>query len=128
MKKTSGLDMSMTKIQLVVVGILLGGATIIVVCQQRSQTVLRHENESLRQNLAQLSLETESLSNRLARISSAPTRKFSAPPQPGGNISQSLREPPATNLIDTLVHGGNVPPLTAAQLTRYLEDNHRSAA
>jgi hypothetical protein len=120
--------MSMTKTQLVVAGVLLGGAAVIVVCQQHSQTALRRENEALRQNLAQLSLQNESLSNDLARISSASISKFSAAPKPDSNAPQSLRESPSTNLITTLVHGGEVPPLTPAQLTRYLEDNHRSSA
>jgi hypothetical protein len=46
----------------------------------------------------------------------------------GVTSSVSAKEPSATNLIASLVHGGEVPPLTAAQIGRYLDENHRSAA
>ncbi|HWX22185.1 MAG TPA: hypothetical protein VN578_19970 [Candidatus Binatia bacterium] len=117
--------MSMTRVQLAVTGLLLGGAAIIVMSQHRSQTALRDQNELLRQKLAQLGSENESLSDRGTRI---PGLRLPAPPMQGIATSDSAAELSATNLIACLVHGGEVPPLTAAQIKRYLEENHRSAA
>lgn len=120
--------MSMTNVQRAVAGLLLGGAAIIVVSQHRLQTALRGQNELLRQKLAQLGSENESLSNRLRRIRGVPALRLPAPPMPGVTGSESAKELSPTNLIARLVHGGEVPPLTAAQIKRYLDENHRSAA
>ena len=49
-----------------VVAILTIGAAMLIVIQYEAQIKLRAENESLRQQLAQLKADNESLSNRLA--------------------------------------------------------------
>src|SRR6266404_2851690 len=120
--------MGMTKIQLAVTAVLFGGAAIIVISQHRSQAALREQNEFLRQKLAQLFSENENLSNRQKRVRSAPALRLPAPPMQGVASSPSAEEPSPTNLIASLVHGGEVPPLTTAQISRYLDENHRSAA
>jgi hypothetical protein len=120
--------MSMTKVQLAVAGLSLGAAAIIVMSQHWSQTALRDQNELLRQKLAQLGSENESLSNRLTRIRGAPVPRLPAPPMQGVTSSKAVEELSATNLIARLVHGGEAPRLTAAQIKRYLDENHRSAS
>jgi hypothetical protein len=121
-------SMNMTKIQLAVNGLLLGGAAMIVMSQHRSQTALRDQNELLRQELAQLSSDNESLSNRLTQIMGTLAPRLPVPAMPGVTGSESAEELSATNLIARLVHGGEVPRLTARQIKRFLDENHRSAA
>ncbi len=120
-------SMSMTRVELAVTCLLLSGAAIIVVSEHRSQTALRDQNESLRRELAQLGSDNESLSNRLARIKGAVAPRLPAPAMPGVSASESAEELSATNLIARMVHGGGAPPLTAAQIKRYLDANHRNA-
>ena len=120
--------MSMSKVQLAVTGLLLGGAAIIVVSQQRSLTALRDQDALLRQKVIELDVERQSLSNRLSRIKDPPSPGLPAPAMSGVNASEPEKERQATNLIAHLVHGGDVPRLTAVQLKRYLEENHRNAA
>jgi len=119
--------MNMTKVQLGATGLLIAVAAIVVISQQRSKTALREENGLLRQQLAQLGLENESLSNRLIGISSSLVPALPARPMPAADSTASTQEATATNLIALLLHGGDVPRLTAVQLKHYLEDNHRSA-
>jgi hypothetical protein len=111
----------MTRVQLAVTGLLLGGAAVVVISEHRLQTGLRHENELLRQKVVQLSSENESLSTRLGRIRTSPVR-------PGEEATASTAPQEASTLIARLVHGGEVPRLNPAQLKRYLDENHRNAA
>jgi len=116
-------NMSATKVQLAVAGLLIGGAAIITLSQYRGQAVLRRENELLRQKLAQLASENESPSSRRERIPGAPS-----PPGQAAAASEPAKGLSATNLIALVVNGDGVPPLTAAQVNGYLDENHRSAA
>jgi len=118
----------MSKIQLAVTGLLVGGAAIIVVSQHRRLTALRQQNEVLQRKVAGLDAQHQSLSDRLARSKGAPVPRLPAPPTLGVNEAESEGKLPGTNLIAHLAHGGEVPRLTAAQLKRYLDENHRSAA
>ncbi|SPE60496.1 conserved exported hypothetical protein [Verrucomicrobia bacterium] len=120
-------NVRVTRVPLAVAGLLLGGAAIIVVSQHQSQTALRSENERLRQQLAQLASENETLSNRLNRVRGTPKPRLPAPPMRGAAASESAEELLATNLIARLVHGGEAPRLSAGQIKGYLDENHRSA-
>lgn len=120
--------MSTSKVQLAVTGLLLGAAAIIVASQHRSLTALRDQNDLLRQKLAELGTEYDSLSNRLTRMKSAPAPRLPAPPMASVTASERAGELLATNLIAQLVHGGEVPRLTLEQLKRFLDENHRNAA
>lgn len=115
--------MSATKVQLAVAGLLIGGVAIITLSQYRGQAVLRRENELLRQKLAQLASENESPSSRPERIPGAPS-----PPGQAAAASEPAKGLSATNLIALVVNGDGVPPLTAAQVNGFLDENHRSAA
>jgi hypothetical protein len=119
--------MRITRGQLAVTCLLLGGAAIIVISQHRSQTALRERNAALRQELAQLRSENANLSRRLTRIRSLPTPRLPAPPIGPVAASDSAPELSATNLIARMVHGDEAPRLTPEQLKRFLDENHRSA-
>jgi len=120
--------MSGTKTLSTITVLLIIGAALIISSQHRSQTALRDENASLRQNLAQLALEKNSLSNRLAGIRGDPD--LTAPASPAQKIADSKQAEGAsgTNLIAWMMHGGEMPTLTPDQLKAYLEQNHRNAA
>jgi hypothetical protein len=118
--------MSMNKAQLAVNGLLLAGAAVVLLSFRHSQIALRDQNGTLRQNLAQLASENESLSNRLARMGEARTALRLVPPVSEVATAERENAPSGTNLIALLLHGGEVPKLTAAQLKRYLDENHRS--
>ncbi len=58
--------MSLTQLKLGVTALVIAGATTVLVVQHQTQEKLRVENESLRQQIAQLQTDNESFSNRLA--------------------------------------------------------------
>jgi RNA polymerase sigma factor (sigma-70 family) len=58
--------MTMSKLKLVFNAMVVAGVTIAFVIQHQAQVKLRAENESLRQQIAQLQTDHESLSNQLA--------------------------------------------------------------
>ena len=60
--------MTMTKLKLGISALVIAGATTALVVQHQTQTKLREENESLRQQIAQLETDNENFSNRLAAI------------------------------------------------------------
>ncbi len=59
--------MAMTKIQFGITALLLTGAALTLVVQHRDQVALREEAQSLRQQMAQLQIERDRLSNRVSR-------------------------------------------------------------
>jgi RNA polymerase sigma factor (sigma-70 family) len=61
--------MTMTKLKLGISALVIAGAATAFVLQHQMQIKLREENESLRQQMAQLQTDNESLSNRLAAVS-----------------------------------------------------------
>jgi RNA polymerase sigma factor (sigma-70 family) len=63
--------MSMTKIQLGLGAIVIGGLAITVANQHQTENKMREENQALRVQLAGLAADTESLSNRLVQVSAA---------------------------------------------------------
>jgi len=58
--------MTLTKIKLGLSALAVAGATTALVVQHQAQDILRAENQSLTQQIAQLKTDNESLSNRLA--------------------------------------------------------------
>jgi len=117
---------SINKVHFAVTGLWLVGSELFVVSQHRAQIALREQNETLRQGLAQLASGNASLSNRLERTGAMPAPRLPAPPLQGVTAARSAEEASTTNLIAYMVHGGEAPRTTAAQLKRYLDDNHRS--
>jgi RNA polymerase sigma factor (sigma-70 family) len=63
--------MTMTQLKLGIGTLAVAGAATAMVMQHQAQTKLRHEGESLRQQIAQLQTNNESLSNRLAEAGDA---------------------------------------------------------
>jgi RNA polymerase sigma factor (sigma-70 family) len=63
--------MTMTQLKLGVTALAVAGAATVMVVQQQAQKQLRTDNASLQQQLAQLQIDSESLSNRLAATGNA---------------------------------------------------------
>ena len=61
--------MTATQIKLGLGALVVAGAATALVVQHQNQTQLRHENESLRQQITRLSMDNESLSNQLVAAS-----------------------------------------------------------
>ncbi len=120
--------MSSTKVLPVIAVVLLAGVAIIITSQHRSQAALREQNALLRRRLAQLESENESLSNRLAHVRQIIAPRLPAPPMPATAVPERPDEAFATNVVAHMANGGEAPKLTAEQLKRYLEENHRSAS
>jgi RNA polymerase sigma factor (sigma-70 family) len=120
--------MSMTKLQLGVASLVLAGATTALIVQHRSQAELQNENKLLRQRVAQVRAEYDTLSNRAAqtlvasRLSLPAPRIQSAPASPAPLAPQH-----STDLIARLNRGEKAPTLTPEQAEAYLKQNRRSA-
>ncbi len=123
-----GETMILTRVHFAIAGLALAGAALLLLGQHHLQTAMRQENALLRQKLAQLGSDNERLSNCLARIKITALPRLPAPPIHNTFGSESPGDLAATNLIAHIVHGGEAPRLTAAQLASYLDANHRSAA
>ena len=76
--------MTMAKLKLGISTLVVAGAATAFVVQHQSQTKLRDEGESLRQQIAQLQANNESLSNRLAEAGDAKSL-------PQGQINELLK-------------------------------------
>jgi len=120
--------MGMTKLQLGVTSIVLAGATTALIVQHRSQTDLRNENQSLREEVAQITAEYGTLSNRVAQTFvtsrlNLPAPKIQGAPMPTAPAPAEY----STNLIARLNRGEKAPALTPEQAESYLRQNRRSA-
>jgi RNA polymerase sigma factor (sigma-70 family) len=71
--------MTMAKLKLGIGALVVAGAATTLVVQHKAQTKLRDEGESLRQQIAQLQANNESLSNRLAAADAKPSSSQSLP-------------------------------------------------
>jgi hypothetical protein len=116
--------MATTKLKLGLTALVLAGAATTLVVQH--QTKLRQENQSLRQQIAQLNIDKESLSNRVARAARAP--RLPAPPvqftAPAVALPAELLQ--SSNLYALITNKQAT--LTSAQVEPYLNANRRSAA
>jgi RNA polymerase sigma factor (sigma-70 family) len=106
---------------------LVAGAATTLVIQHQAQAKLRAENQSLRQEIAQLKNDNKSLSNRVAWVKSAPTPHLPAPPM---HITASTNAP-VEDLQPTNLYArfkDKAPKLTADQVEAYLKANGRKAS
>jgi gas vesicle protein len=81
--------MTATKIKLGISALVVAGAATALVVQHQAQTELRDQSESLRQQIAQLQTNNESLSNRLAAAADA--KPSSAQSLPDGQSNELLK-------------------------------------
>ena len=116
--------MRLSKTQLAVAGLLLGGAMILFVKQHASLTALRDQSAAQRQSLEQLATDNEALSSRLTRLKNS--SGASARPPVGITALESLTGPPTANRLVQMLRDGP-PRLTVEQLQHHLDENHRSA-
>lgn len=120
--------MAITKVQTSIIGAAaIAGAAYLAV-QHQTQIKLRGENQSLRQQMAQLQTDNEGLANRFAELNIMPSPRLPAPHVATPATSDVLLtdDLQSTNLYARL--GEKTPSLTAAQLEAYLKTNGRSAA
>ena len=119
--------MATTKLKLGLTTFILGSAAITVGILHHRQAGLRDENQSLRDQLAQLQAVNTGLSNRLPRAKTPPAPRLPAPllsPAAGTPLPAELM--PSTNLYALLTN--KTSRLTMAQIAPYLEANRRNAA
>jgi cell division protein FtsL len=120
--------MATTKLKLGLTTLVIAGAATTLVVQHLSRVSLREENQSLRQQVAQLNIDKENLSNRMALGRAARVPRLPAPaiqvaaPDPAASETLSI-----TNLYARLM-ANNPLTLTAQQIQPYLDANQRSAA
>ena len=121
--------MATTKLKLGLSALIIAGAATTVVIQHRSQIAARDENQSLRQQIAQLQANNEDLSNRVIGARAARAPRLPAPPMqaaaPTNPLPAELAQPRNLYAITT---NKAQPKLTAAQVESYLSANRRNAA
>ena len=119
--------MAATKLKLGLATLIAAGAATLLVVQHQTQTRLREENQSLREQIAQLQAETESLSNRVARAKAARAPRLPAPPLQVTDQSNAL---PAEDLASTNLYARQDKDrkLTADQVEAFLTANRRNAS
>ncbi len=119
--------MAMTKVQFGVTALVITGAAISLMVQHQSQTELREQNRLLKEQIAQLESDNETLSNRSVQAKSVLKLNLPAP-RVQAQTRASESDLDATNLIARLQRGEKAPMLTPEQAEKYLNENHRSAA
>lgn len=120
--------MTMTKFQAGLIGAILVASVLTpVVIQHQAQVNLREENQSLRQQIAQLQANNKSPANRVIQAKGARSPRLPAPPMQVTNLpsASATEDLPRTNLYALL---DKPPKLTAEQLESYLKANRRNAA
>ena len=120
--------MTMTKLQAGIIGaIVVASVLTTLVIQHQAQVKLREENQSLRQQIAQLKADTERLSNRVTHAKGVRAPRLPAPPMQVTNPPSALatEDLQPANLYARL---DKPPKLTAEQVESYLKANRRNAA
>jgi len=119
--------MTMTNFKLGIGALVVAGAATALVFQQHAQIKLREENQSLRQQISQLTTE------RARLATPAPVPRLPAPPLPAAartNASPAVvfapGDVPFTNLYSRFTN--EEPKLTAAQVAAFLKANRTNAA
>jgi RNA polymerase sigma factor (sigma-70 family) len=126
---TKAIAMTTLQKTLITATIVVASLTAIMVTQHQSQVSLRKENESLRQQIAQLTANNENPSKHVAQAKGAHTTpRLPAPPmqataQPNASPMEDLQ---STNLIAQLTKKDLK--LTVEQVKSYLKANRRNAA
>jgi hypothetical protein len=119
--------MATTTLRLSLTVLVIAGAAIILVIQHQTQARLREEIRSLRQQLAQLGADNESLSNLAVRAKEKHSPRLPAPPMHVTASTNTLVEDlPPTNLYARF--NDSQPKLTAEQVEAYLKANGRKAS
>jgi RNA polymerase sigma factor (sigma-70 family) len=119
--------MGLTKLQLTVGAVAIAALSASLIIQKQSQNALRKENESLRRQMAQLNVDNETLSNRLAGTKVALPHLPAPPIQPNASAAATITDAlPVMSLYERFKDKS--PTLTAGQLGPYLQANHRNAA
>jgi tetratricopeptide (TPR) repeat protein len=111
-----------TRLKLGLAALIIAGTTTILVVQYRAQIKLREENQSLRQQVSQLTTENERLSKhpRIPRL-----------PAPPMQVAAQLKTSPPEDLPSTNLYArfkDKAPKLTAEQVEAYLKANGRKAS
>ena len=113
--------MIMRKLKVGLGALVMAGVTIALVVQHQAQIKLREEDQSLRQQVSQLTTENGRLSKR------SPTLRLPAPPmQVTTSTNARVDDLQSTNLYDRFKD--QPPKLTAAQVAAYLKANRTNAA
>jgi RNA polymerase sigma factor (sigma-70 family) len=113
--------MAATKLKIGLSSLAILGAAVVLVLQHQAWLNAREENDSLRQQIANLKADNDALSTRLARASRS--RATLAANTSGATLPET--NAPSTNLRARLID--NPPKLTAAQLEGYLKAHGRNA-
>jgi hypothetical protein len=119
--------MATTKLKLGLAALIIAGAATTMVIQRRAQMQAQAENQSLRQQIAQLKTDNRNLSNRMSRADVTRGPRLPAPPM---QVVAPTNPPPVElipgNLYALLTN--KTSKLTAAQVESYLNANRRNAA
>ncbi len=121
--------MTMTKFQAGIIGAIVVASVLTpLVIQHQAQVRLRDENQSLRQQIAQVNADNKSLASRVLQGKGGRAPRLPAPPMQVTNLPSALptEDLQPTNLIAQL--RGKPPKLTAEQVESYLKVNRRNAA
>lgn len=122
--------MTTTKLKLGLTTLTVAGVATILVIQHQLRVSLREENLSLRQQIAQLKIDNESLSNRVAQTKGVRAPRLPAPPVqfavPSGPLIEDLQ---LTNLLARFQGLKDKAPnkLTTEQVEPYLKANGSNA-
>jgi RNA polymerase sigma factor (sigma-70 family) len=114
--------MTMTKLKLGLSALVVAGAATTLVVQHQTQTKLREEYQSLRQQMAKLQTENERLSKH------PPTPRLPVPPM---HVTAQPKTSPTEDLQSTNLYArfkDKPPKLTAEQVEAYLKANGRKAS
>jgi RNA polymerase sigma factor (sigma-70 family) len=120
--------MTMTKFQAGLIGAIAVASVLTpLVIQHQAQVNLREENQSLRQQIAQLQANNKSPANRVIQAKGARAPRLPAPPMQVTNLpsASATEDLPRTNLYALL---DKPPKLTPEQVESYLKANRRNAA
>jgi RNA polymerase sigma factor (sigma-70 family) len=121
--------MTMTKLQAGMIGAIIVASVLTpLVIQQQTGVKLRVENESLRQQIAQLKADNKSLSNHVKQAESARTPRLPAPPMQVTNPSNALATEDLQPTSLYVRFKDKAPTLTAEQVEAYLKANGRKAS
>lgn len=122
--------MATTKTKLALAALAVAAVVTILVIEHQSQVSLREENQSLRQQIAQLQVDSKSPSIRVAQAKGVRSPRLPAPAMqatnpPSASATEDL-QPTNTNLYARLGH--KEVKLSIEQVESYLKANRRNAA
>jgi hypothetical protein len=120
--------MTIKQLTLGVSALVIAGAAVVLIRQHQAYLAVRHENESLRQQILGFQSDMDDLSNRVLKLRASRARFSGELPQPAIPAKPTLQGIlQATNLYALITNRTAQVKLTAAQLEGYLNENQRSA-